>query len=503
MQKLELNFEQNVNTIKNYFSDCGDLVEKELLVGKNLDIRLHIFYFDLLTDRTLIEKSILDGIMISTKEALCFLEKDDPEVYNKIKYQGILTADYKEDDDIQNLLNAVLGGDTVLLIEGVDKGLVIATKGFPNRGIPTVENEIVIEGARDSFSEVFRFNTVLIRRRIRDTNLKTLQTTVGKRSKTDIAIMYMDNLVQKDTLTELLDRLNSVDIDTVFDLNYLSEIAFNRGTIFPMTQKTERPDKACSAILEGRIVLVMDNTPIVLILPTIFDVFMQSAQDYYDNYLVASFVRVLRYTALFITLLLPAIYLCVTIYHPSMISRELIYRIISSRKEVPYPPLIEFLLMDFAFELLKEASLRLPVRIGSTLGIVGGLIVGQSSVEAGLVSPIVVIIVALSAIASFAVPNIALSNSIRMLKYLFIIFSGILGFFGFIISLLLTMTHLVSLSSFGVPYLYPFVGTTREYTEFNDTILRMPHNKMLKRPIFTKNGQKTRQKEHAIEHDKQ
>ncbi|MFV0520095.1 MAG: spore germination protein [Lachnospirales bacterium] len=492
---LSKNIDNNIQYLLNVFKECGDFVKKELFIGKDFNIKLFLCYFDLLTDRSLIERSIIDSLMIGMKEAETFLNKEDFNLFDIIKKQGITTIDYSENDDLETIILAVLSGDSVLFVENSTQALIISTKGFPNRGIPTAENEVVLEGSRESFSEVFRFNTVLIRRRIRDTNLKLYQTKVGTRSNTDIGIMYMEDLVHKDVLNDIIKKLSTTNIDGVFDLSYLAEIPFKKKVSpFPQLQKTERPDKAASALLEGRIVIVMDNTPQVLILPTTFGVLFQSSEDYYDTFILSSAIRILRYISFFIAISLPGIFLAVTIYNPSLISKILMYKISATRETVPFSPLTEVLLMELAFELLREAGLRLPTRIGGTLGIVGGLIIGQSAVEAGLTSPTVVIIVALTAMSTFAIPSLTLTNGIRITKYFITVLSGLFGFLGLTLSIVLVFIHLMSLNSFGIPYMYPFVSHINDFTDYKDTVLRYPLNKMTKRPIFTKNSQKTRQR---------
>ncbi len=485
----------NINTLKTKFDSAMDFVEKEFYVGKNLDIKVYLCYFDLLTDRTLIERAIVDSLMIGMKEAKEFVDKNDDNLFHLIKNQGITTIDYKEETDFDTITTAVLSGDTLVFIENINKCLVVSTKGFPNRGIPTAENEVVLEGSRESFSEVFRFNTVLIRRRIRDTKLKLYQMRLGKKTQTDIGVMYIEDIARKEVVEKVIEKLNKIDIDGVFDLSYLEETSFGRKkSPFPQIQKTERPDKASSALLEGRIVVIMDNTPQVLILPTLFNVFFQSSEDYYDIFFVSSAIRFLRFVAVGLAITLPGIFLAITIYHPSLISRDLMYKISATRETVPFTPLFELLIMELAFELLREAGLRLPSRVGGTLGIVGGLIIGQSAVEAGLTSPTVVIVVALTAISTFAIPSLSLTNGVRLTKYFITILSGLFGFLGLSISILILLTHLMSLNSFGIPYMYPFVSYINDYTDYKDTLFRFSINKMITRPIFAKNTQKIRQK---------
>ncbi len=493
--EISKHINDNVQVLKTKFDGCMDFVQKEFYVGKNYDIKIYLCYFDLLTDRTLIERAIVDSMMIGMKEADTFVKKEDEDLFCLIKNQGITTIDYKEETDFNNILTAVLSGDTIVFIENTTKALVVSTKGFPNRGIPTAENEVVLEGSRESFSEVFRFNTVLIRRRIRDNKLKLHQMRIGKKTQTDIGIMYMEDIARKEVVDKIIKKLEKIDIDGVFDLSYLEETTFGRKkSPFPQIQKTERPDKASSALLEGRIVVIMDNTPQVIILPTVFNVFFQSSEDYYDIFFVSSAIRFLRFIAFGLATTLPGIFLAITIYHPSLISRDLMYKISATRETVPFTPLFELLIMELAFELLREAGLRLPSRVGGTLGIVGGLIIGQSAVEAGLTSPTVVIVVALTAISTFAIPSISLTNGVRLSKYFVTILSGLFGFLGLSLGVLTIFTHLMSLNSFGIPYMYPFVSYINDYTDYKDTLFRFSINKMITRPIFAKDSQKIRQR---------
>ncbi len=494
--EISKNINENIKMLSSKFEDCMDFVQKEFYVGKNYDIKIYLCYFDLLTDRALIERAIVDSLMIGMKEADTFIDKKNDNLFSIIKNQGITTIDYTEETDVSKLLTSVLSGDTIVFIENVNKALVISTKGFPNRGIPTAENEVVLEGSRESFSEVFRFNTVLIRRRIRDPKLKLYQMRLGKKTQTDIGIMYMEDIARKEVVDKIIQKIRKINIDGVFDLSYLEETSFGRKkSPFPQIQKTERPDKASSALLEGRIIVIMDNTPQVLILPTLFNVFFQSSEDYYDIFFVSSAIRFLRFIAFGLATMLPGLFLAITIYHPSLISRDLMYKISATRETVPFTPLFELLIMELAFELLREAGLRLPSRVGGTLGIVGGLIIGQSAVEAGLTSPTVVIVVAVTAISTFAIPSLSLTNGVRLTKYFVTILSGLFGFLGLALSILGLLIHLMSLNSFGIPYMYPFVSYINDYTDYKDTFFRFSINKMTTRPIFAKESQKIRQKD--------
>ncbi len=491
---LKESIDENILLYEEAFRDCGDIVKRKFPVGEKKDLTVYISYIDMLVDRKLVEMQIINHLLIKLSNSFPKYDSLKEGILTALKDSGISTADVAEAEKLEDVTLAVLSGDTVLFVDGCSRALIVSTKGWPNRGVSTAETEVVVQGSKEAFTEVFRFNTVLIRRRIRDTKLKVRQMKVGRRSSTDIALMYMEDIVRPRILDEAIARIKNIDIDAIFDCGYVEQLIEDDWlSPFPQAQVTERPDKAASAIMEGRVVIVVDNSPFVLIIPTTFHTFYQTSEDYYQRFEIMSLSRLLRYIAGFITVALPGLYLAFTCFHPSMIPMLLIFKMAGARQTVPIPALIEILLMEFAFELLREAGIRLPSAVGGTIGIVGGLIIGQAAVEAGLVSPIVVIIVALTGIASFAVPSYALVSGFRIVKYIIIIMSGILGLFGFWIAALFVLIHLVSLKSFGIPYLYPFVsGDVNHYSELKDTLFRFPTFTMKNRPIFANPNQHTR-----------
>jgi spore germination protein len=339
-----------------------------------------------------------------------------------------------------------------------------------------------------------RINTVLIRRRIRDTRLKVKQMRVGRRSATDIALLYMSDVIRPNVLSETEERISEIDIDAVLDSGMLEQlIEGDWRSVFPQCETTERPDKAAAAILEGRLAVIVDNSPIALIVPATFNTLCQSPEDYYQRTWIMSFTRILRFAAVILSACLPGFYLAAAIYHPQMLPPMLMLKMAAARQNVPFPAVVEILMMEIAFELLREAGIRMPKAIGGTFGIVGGLIVGQAAVEAGIVSPIVVVVVALTAISSFAIPGQSLVTGLRLVKFLFIILSASLGLLGFWAAALLTLVHLASLNSFGIPYLFPFVsGEVNQGSDYKDSIFRVPLFKMRRRPIFARPGSEIR-----------
>lgn len=484
---LDKNLDKNISKLEEIFKDCGDLVSRKIPFAQTQNIFFYIIYIDMLTDRELIETQIINRLMHKID-----LTKNIPQyIFDEFKNYGMTTAEVSQSDNFDEITTEIMSGNTVLLIDGFAKAIIVSTKQFPNRGIQTAEIESVVYGPKDSFTEGMRHNTALIRRRIRDVNLKVKQMKIGQRSQTDIAIMYLKDVAREKIIDDAQQALNKINTDAIFDIGYIQQyLDKSWQSVFPQSQMTERPDKASSAILEGRIVIICDNSPFVLIIPATLPTFFQSSEDYYERWQIMNFLRVMRYICAIISLTLPGFFVALTLYHPSMIPMKLVLKLASERANVPFPTVFEILIMELAFELLKEAGIRLPNPIGSTIGIVGGIIIGQAAVDAGLVSPIIIIIVALTAISSFSIPNANFVSAFRLLKYLVIIFSAMFGLYGFWIAILIILTHLASLKSFEIPYLFPIVsGEVNDFNDMEDTFFHMPIFKMNKRPIFAKHSQ--------------
>lgn len=407
------------------------------------------------------------------------------------------TVDWKEDETFENILTDILSGNTLLLLEGCKKAIILSTKKYPSRGVGETQQEMVIRGPKDSFTENMRINTALIRRRIRDPRLKMEHTMTGERSKTDLAIIYMEDLVRPELLEKIREKVKNISFDGIFDGGMVEQLLEeNAWSPFPQFQHTERPDKAASGLLEGRIVLAVDNSPGVLILPATYQMFFQAGDDYYTRFEVASFARVLRFAASLFAIGFPGLYVAIAAFHTEMLPASFLLSVAVARTGIVIPVALEVLLMEFQFELLKEAGIHLPGQLGGTIGIVGGLIVGQAAVEAGIVSTIVVIVVSFTAIASFIVPNESFGSVFRLLKFLFIFTGAIWGIYGFLLTFAALLFHLSQLESFGVPYMLPSVcGENLNYDEKKDDYVRYPFAYMLKRPVFTREGRRIRKKE--------
>ncbi len=483
------NVQENIALMDGLFDKCGDIVKKEfVLQRKQGELRIYMVYIDGMVNTDQVAGMVLRPLLYEWRE------EEEYRPFRAFLQEEIESVDVKAVDKMDDALAGILKGDTAIFVDREVEALVVSTKRFPVRGIDEAKSEQGIRGARDGFIESIRTNTALLRRRIKDPNLKMEQGILGQRSRTDYALCYMDGLVDEQLVKHVKMRLAAFEVDGVFDSGTLEHLMEKKWySPFPVCQSTARPDKAASALLEGRVVLIVDNSPEALVLPVTFPMFFQAADDYFNRWWVASFGRVLRFVAALLAIGLPGFYVAVTSFHTEVLPTKLMLAISAARTAVTFPVLIEILLMELLFELLREAGIRLPGAMGNTIGVVGGLIVGQSAVEAHLVSTIVVIVVALSAISAFCIPNEEFASAFRLLKFFLIVLSGIWGFYGFLMGMLVIALHLSNLSSFGVPYMLPAVGGDEgDYNHLKDYILRLPSSVMYKRPIFTKDGERIR-----------
>lgn len=493
--KLSRQLGKNKVLLEEILKDCNDMVKKDFMCGAKRNVRAYILYTDGLTKSEMLEESILRPLL--KKEIPAFsgdAGQREEQLYCYVSKEVLEMADLKEFRTMEDVVTQVLAGNTALLLDGCAKAIIISSKAFPTRGVQAADQEVAIRGPKDSFTESLRSNTALIRRRIRDSRLKVKQVTAGERSKTDVAVMYMEDLVKPEVLKEIESRLAGVSMDGILDSGMLEQLLVTDWkTPFPCFQRTQRPDKTASALLEGRVALVTDNSPEALLLPASFHTFFQASDDYYNRWESASFARLLRYAAAVLAIGFPAFYIAIAGFHTEVLPTSLILSFAQARQGIPFPVVVEVLIMELAFELLREAGIRLPGQLGGTIGIVGGLIVGQAAVDAGIVSTIVVIVVALTAIASFSVPNETMATSFRMLKYFFIFMAAMWGLYGFFLAWLFLIAHLCSLESFGEPYLMPDEWERGECREkYKDYYLRLPLFLMWKRPVFTREGARVR-----------
>jgi spore germination protein len=479
--EIKLFTEENMKYVKGLLKDNSDFVFREFYTDQ---WKAGIIYIDGMADKILLDDYVLEPLMGNYKSI---------NSSEEIKDIILAVSDMREVDKLSEGIIAALSGDTLMFIDGLDVCYVIATRYWPARGVSEPSGETVIRGAREGFTETIRFNTALVRRRIRDTRLRVKAKRLGVRSKTDAAIMYIDDIVNKEVLQELEERINKINIDAVLDSAYIEQfIEDDKFSPFPQIQSTERPDVVAAALYEGRVAVLVDNSPFAIIVPTTLPNLFQSPDDYYQKWIHVSLTRILRFFAIIISLIMPALYVAVTAFHTSIIPTELAYSIAASREGVPFPSFLEAIIMEISLALLIEAVIRLPKPIGATIGIVGGLIIGQAAVSAGIVSPIMIIIVGLTAITTFLTPNYGVTAAFRFIRFLLIIAASVIGLYGIMLGLISVLIHLIRLKSFGVSYLSPMVNA--ESKDFKDMFIRFPISSLKERPKYMKTQDKIRQK---------
>jgi len=457
-QEIDLDLQINISILKKIYS-----------VPENNDVKIHNFTIGGLNKKAavLFISTITDIKMISNHILEPLLNNQSPskEIQDLIEVQS-----FSKVNKVQDIVNGANQGNAVLLIDGKPHSFIIGTSDFQSRSVEKAENEVVIKGPKEAFNEKVDTNISLIRKKIRSENIIVEQSTISKRSNNELYILYIKDLANDKMVKNIKERVNSLDVDAIQNLSLLEQYIEERPkSIFPSLLYTERPDRASSFLEDGYIVLLMNNSPAALILPTTFWSFIHNPEDHYLRFIYGNFIRVLRVCALLITLFASAIYVSVTNYHSEMVPTDLLLAISATREKVPFPALVEILMMEIAFELIREAGLRVPNPIGPTIGIVGALILGQAAVQANIVSPIVVIVVALGGLCSFTLSDVSMNFAIRIIRFIIILSAGLFGIFGMTALFTVGMFYMVSLKSFGVPYLSPM---SPKYLSSKDTIIR-------------------------------
>jgi hypothetical protein len=488
--KVKKNLNQNIDYINDRLVNSDDLIFRKFFIGGDENITATIVYLSSLVEAEYLQQEVLKPLMLqinSNKEKRSI----DKQIDQLISNFSIPLGEIKVSTNIDKCIESILSGSGILFINQQTKAYILNIKSWTGRAIEKPNIEATTRGPQEAFNESLATNISLVRKRLKDNNLMIKTKKIGARTRTDTALIYINDIVDKSLLEEVEEHLEYIDIDGILDIGQLNQlIDENWISIFPQFQTTERPDKIVANLLEGRVIVMVDGTPFTAIIPTTFAQFLQTPEDYYDSFYIATFLRILRYMSAFITITLPSIYVSLVSFHHELIPRGLAITIAELRKEVPFPSYLEALIMEISVELLREAGIRLPGPIGQTIGIVGGLILGQAAVDAGLVSSPMVIVVGLTAIASFALPSYTISVPLRLLRFPMMLFASVFSIYGIMIGLLLILIHLSSLESFGQPYFAPFAPI--KWQDLKDSIIRLPLNLLSSRPITVPSQQKDR-----------
>ena len=470
----------NLNFLKYKYNALisTDVIIREFsLLAHNTQYNAFVIYIDGMVDSPSINEFVLSPLMIRNR-ANVFDEKQkkfiSEETVDKVKIKKIKNE--KETNltefiynslipqnsvtkitEFSDVYSAINMGDCVLIVDSISTAFDIDVKGFKQRSIDTPSNEIVVRGSQEAFVENIRTNTSMIRRIVNNENLVFQTIKVGKITKTQVAIGYIKDIANPDLVSEVNYRINNLDIDYLISSGQLEQlIQDSPDSLFPQILATERPDKTTNYLLEGRVIVIVNGSPYALIMPATFTDFLSSPEDLNLKFQFSNLQKVIRLLAATLSVLLPGLYIAITNYHQELIPTELLFTIAAARESIPFPIVVEILLMEISFELIREAGLRVPNPLGTTIGIVGALILGEAAVSASLVSPVLIIIVAITGICSFSIPDFSLSFTFRIYRFIYIILGYIAGFLGIGLGLFIQLVIMCNLKSFGAPYVTPF-----------------------------------------------
>ncbi|MCL4514670.1 MAG: spore germination protein [Firmicutes bacterium] len=477
--------EENLKWLKGLFhvEKNSDIIIREFFLATDPPRKAALIFVEGLIDKKVIDLAVLQPLML-----LAGLDKDakpeGPGVEGPIEMvlkHLVPGTQVEKKATFAEVIDGMLKGASLLLVDGANSALLVETKGWEHRTVEKPTTEQTVKGPHEAFNEVVRVNTALIRRRIRSPHLIMEALKVGKLSSTDVVVAYIEGLTNPKLVEEIKRRIKAVETDFIPDSGYVEQYLEDAPfSPFPQFLSTERPDRVAAGLTEGQVAILTDGSPYTTMVPSTFTIFLQSSEDYYLRWPYSSLLRAIRLGALLIGVFLPAIYIAITTYHQEMIPTGLLLAIAASREKVPFPVLFEAVIMELSLELIREAGLRIPSAIGPTIGIVGALILGQAAVQANIVSPILVIIVAVTALGSFTAPNFLASFSLRFLRFPMMFLAGFLGLYGVAAGTMFLVLHMTALKSFGVPFLSP-IAPYRPAAG-GDIILRAPLWLMEKRP---------------------
>lgn len=480
-QKIFTEIDKNLDFLKYKYNAliCNDVIIREFsLLAQNIEYKAFVMYIDGMVDSPVINEFILSPLMMRNR-ANIFDDKQKKFVseekidnvtlknFKKSKEKNLVNFIYNslipqnsvdKVTDFSDVYSAINMGNCMLFVDSLDTAFNLDVKGFKQRNIDSPSNEVVVRGSQEAFVENIRTNTSMIRRLVNNENLVMETLTVGQITKTQISIGYIKSLANEDLVAEVRYRINNLSVDYLISSGQLEQlIQDSPESLFPQMVATERPDKVSNFLLEGRVVIVVNGSPYVLVAPGVFVDFITSPEDLNLKYQFSNLEKIIRLLAIFLSLLLPGIYIAVTNYHQELIPTELLFTIAAARESVPFPTFVEILLMEVSFELIREAGLRVPTPLGSTIGIVGALILGEAAVSASLVSPVLIIIIAITGICSFSIPDFSLNFTFRIYRFVYIILGYMAGFLGISFGVFIQLAIMCKLKSFGSPYINPYI----------------------------------------------
>lgn len=480
-QKIFTEIDKNLDFLKYKYNAliCNDVIIREFsLLAQNIEYKAFVMYIDGMVDSPVINEFILSPLMMRNR-ANIFDDKQKKFVseekidnvtlknFKKSKEKNLVDFIYNslipqnsvdKVTDFSDVYSAINMGNCMLFVDSLDTAFNLDVKGFKQRNIDSPSNEVVVRGSQEAFVENIRTNTSMIRRLVNNENLVMETLTVGQITKTQVSIGYIKSLANEDLVAEVRYRINNLSVDYLISSGQLEQlIQDSPESLFPQMVATEIPDKVSNFLLEGRVIIIVNGSPYVLVAPGVFVDFITSPEDLNLKYQFSNMQKLIRLLAIFLSLLLPGMYIAITNYHQELIPTELLFTIAAARESVPFPTFVEILLMEISFELIREAGLRVPTPLGSTIGIVGALILGEAAVSASLVSPVLIIIIAITGICSFSIPDFSLNFTFRIYRFIYIILGYVAGFLGISVVLFIQLVIMCKLKSFGSPYINPYI----------------------------------------------
>lgn len=490
METISRKVEETIKKIEEMCDKGPDLVSRKMQIGKHT---IAYVYLESVSSDDKISDFLVKKLSYKASEKSTMFDNLFENLKNTIPNSKLSIV-----EDYENFFYYLASGFTAILVQGVAKAIVVETKSTLDHGITESNAEKVIRGPKDSFTENHMINVGLIRKRIKDPKLWMKETIVGKRTKTKVTVVYLEDIADLEKVDTIMDTLNKIDIDGILDSGYIRELLFEKQkSVFPKIISTERPDAVCGSLLEGKIAILVENTPVALVIPGVLVDFFHSPEDYYQKPLNVTFSRCLRIMAFLMTLLVPAIYISVMTFNQEVIPDELLISLAIQREGVPFPTAIEVLFLGLTFEILRETEVRVPKAMGTAISIVGALVLGDAAVSAGIISPIVLIVVAVTAICGLLFNDIDMINGLRWWRFTFIFLSAFMGLVGMVVAGLILIIKFSRLEVFGVPYLSPL--SPFNLGEQGDAIIRAPRNKLKKRPTYLTKKNITRFKEETNE----
>ena len=481
---------ENLDILREVLGQNSDVIFRTFRIGLANRAEAALIYVDGMIDKKTISAEIIKPLMLESRMAGMGCGRE--QLLDMVENSGITASGVKNEAYMGNIISSVLYGDAALFVDGLGLGLVMNVKGWQARSIEEPPSEVLVRGPREGFTETLRTNTSLIRRKIRTPDLFFKDIQVGRLTNTSVTITYIKGLADPSLVAEVISRISRIEIDGILESGYLEEfIEDSPYSPFPQVLHTERPDKVAAALLEGRVAILTDGTHIALVVPASFITFIQSPEDYYERFYLSTAIRWVRYTGLIMSLVLPSLYIAITTFHQEMIPTRLLISLAASREGLPFPALVEALLMEFTFEALREAGIRLPRAVGQAVSIVGALVIGQAAIQANIVSPLMVIVVAVTGIASFMNPAFNIALTMRLLRFPMMLLAGTLGLFGVMAGILAILIHLAGLRSFGIPYTASM--SPLHLSDMKDVAIRAPWWAMGRRPAEISSKNRRRQ----------